>query len=232
MLSAGTVGWFDGSTTDWGRVAFGGTALGAARIGIEKILPESGEPMSDPQGLDVLRFVDLPVERKSAWGAGAHASRQLQVNGQLLSDYLAAITGQPVEQSTPIVEGRAGTVSAAAYLRALLGGPKDDVLVDGRVAIGYCDACLDGTCGTLLAATLGVVGDVVIWSDIGFEQSDEGEAPKLTPFWKRAAASEPAPAAAPPWLPAPFEPRVELRFAREDYLETLQNERRRLGAQQ
>jgi hypothetical protein len=188
--------------------------------------------MTDPQGLDVLRFVDLAVERKSAWGPGEHASRQLEVNGQLLSDYLAVRIGQPVEQSTPLVEDRSATVTAAGYLRALLGGPKEDALLDGRIAIGYCDACLDGTCGVLLAATLGVVGDTVTWSEIGFEHFDEGEAPKLTPFWKKAPSSEPAPAARPPWLPEPFEPRIELRFARDAYLETLQNERRRLGAQQ
>jgi hypothetical protein len=188
--------------------------------------------MADPQGLDVLRFVDLPVERKSAWGLGQHASRQLQVNGQLLGDYVSALTGQPVEQSTPIVEGRSGIISSAAYLRALLGGPKDDPLVDGRIAIGYCDACLDGTCGVLLAATLGVYGEVVTWFDIGFERFDEGEAPKLTPFWKKAQTIEPAAEVAPPWSPQPFEPRIALRFDREEYLEVLQNERRRLGAQQ
>jgi hypothetical protein len=188
--------------------------------------------MADAERLDVLRFVDLPVERKSAWGPGEYASRQLQVNGQLLGDHLAALTGEPVEQSTPLVEGHAGVITSAAYLRALLGGPKDDVLTDGRIAIGYCDACLDGTCGVLLAATLGVYGDVVTWYDIGFEHFDEGEAPKLTPFWKKAQASEPAPVVAPPWLPEPFEQRIALRFDREDYLETLQNERRRLGAQQ
>jgi hypothetical protein len=188
--------------------------------------------MADPEGLDVLRFVDLPVERKSAWGPGEHASRQLEVNGQLLGDYLAAVTGQPVEQSTPLVDGRAGTISGAAYLRALLGGPKDDALVEGRIAIGYCDACLDGTCGVLLAATLGVYGDIVTWYDIGFEHFDEGEAPKLTPFWKKAQSIEPAAEVTPPWLPQPFDPRVALRFDREAYLDTLQNERRRLGAQQ
>lgn len=188
--------------------------------------------MADPQSLDVLRFVDLPVERKSAWGPGEYASRQLEVNGQLLGDYLAALTGEPVEQSTPMVDGHSGTVSSAAYLRALLGGPKDDALAEGRIAIGYCDACLDGTCGVLLAASIGVFGEVVTWYDIGFEHFDEGEAPKLTPFWKNAQASEPAHAVAPPWLPQPFEPRIALRFSRDDYLETLQAERRRLGAQQ
>ncbi|MEJ1231327.1 MAG: hypothetical protein WDM88_12895 [Galbitalea sp.] len=101
--------------------------------------------MADPDRLDVLRFV--PVERKSAWGPGVYPSRQLEVNGQLLGDYLAALTGSPVEQSTPLVEGHTGTITPAAYLRALIGGPKDDALLDGRVAIGYCDACLDGTCG-------------------------------------------------------------------------------------
>lgn len=189
--------------------------------------------MTDAETLDVLRFVDLPVERKSAWGPGEYASRQIQINGQLLGDYLAARIGAPIEQSTPMVEGHSGVISSAAYLRALLGGPKDDVLTEGRIAIGYCDACLDGTCGVLLAATLGVFGDVVTWYDIGFEHFDEGEAPKLTPFWKKAQASaEPAPDVAPPWLPQPFEPRIAVRFLREDYLETLQNERRLLGAQQ
>lgn len=188
--------------------------------------------MADPSRLDVLRFVDLPVERKSAWGPGLYPSRQIQVNGLLLSDYLAAVTGRPIEQSTPIVDGHAGTITPAAYLRALLGGPKDDILVDGRIALGYCDACLDGTCGTLLGATLGVVGEIVSWSEIGFEHFDEGRAPKLTPFWKKASTVEPAPVSTPPWLPAPFEPTVTLNFARADYLETLQSERRRLVAHQ
>lgn len=182
--------------------------------------------MADVDRLDVLRFVDLPVERKSAWGPGAYASRQIEINGQLLSDYLSAATGQPVEQSTPIVVGRSGTITPAAYLRALLGGPKDDVLAEGRIAIGYCDACLDGSCGTLLAATLGAFDTVVTWSAIGFERFDEGEAPKLSPFWKKSA---PEPVAAGGWQPAPFDPPVSLRFDRAEYLETLQDERRRLG---
>ena len=117
-------------------------------------------------------------------------------NGQLLGDYLAARTGVPVEQSTPLVEGHTGTITPAAYLRALLGGPKDDALRDGRVAIGYCDACLDGTCGVLLGAALGIQGNMVLWSSIGFEQFDDGQAPKLTPFWKKSGAE-----AARPMLP-------------------------------
>jgi hypothetical protein len=187
--------------------------------------------MADADRLNVLRFVDVPVERRSAWGPGEHASRQLEVNGELLSHYLGAATGTVVEQSTPIVDGHSGVITPAAYLRALLGGPKDDVLAEGRVAIGYCDACLDGTCGKLLAATLQVHGDMVIWTAIGFENFDEGEAPKLTPFWKKSGA-EPDPSSGAQWTPAPFVPYVTLFFARDQYLETLQAERRRLTAQQ
>jgi hypothetical protein len=187
--------------------------------------------MAEPDVLDTLRFVDLPVERRSAWGPGEFASRQLEVNGRLLSDYLAARIGVAVEQSTPIVDDHVGVVTPAAYLRALLGGPKDDLLADGRVAIGYCDACLDGTCGTLLAATLSVEGDTVTWTGIGFESFDEGEAPKLMPFWKKSGGEAPADVPA-GWTPAPFSPDVSLRFARDQYLEALQAERRRLAAQQ
>jgi hypothetical protein len=186
--------------------------------------------MADPNRLNVLRFVDLQVERKSAWGAGEHRSRQIQIDGQLLSDYLASATGRSIEQSTPLVEGRVGVITPAAYLRALLGGPKDDPLAEGRIAVGYCDACLDGTCGTLLAATLSVVGNVVSWSAIGFEEFDDGQSPKLTPFWKKNAPVEQALAA--PWVPHPFDPQVSFHFDRNDYLETLQSERRRLAAQQ
>jgi hypothetical protein len=188
--------------------------------------------MADQGRLDVLRFVDLPVERKSAWGPGEYPSRQIEVNGQLLGEFLATATGRPIEQSTPIVDGRTGTITPAAYLRALLGGPKDDILADGRIALGYCDACLDGTCGVLLAATLGADDEVVTWSAIGFEHCDEGEAPRLTPFWKKSSAPDPAPAVGSPWMPTPFVPDITLRFARADYLETLQNERRHLGAHQ
>jgi hypothetical protein len=187
--------------------------------------------MAEIDNRDVLRFVDVAVERKSAWGPGEHASRQIEVNGQLLNDYLAARTGAVVEQSTPLVQDHVGIVTPAAYLRALLGGPKDDVLDDGRVAIGYCDACLDGTCGTLLAATLSVEGDAVIWSAIGFEVFEEGDAPKLTPFWKKASA-EPVAAASARWTPAPYAPDVTLRFDRAQYLDALQAERKRLAAQQ
>jgi hypothetical protein len=187
--------------------------------------------MADSDQRDVLRFVDLPVERKSAWGPGEYPSRQIEVNGQLLSEYLAAKTGSSVEQSTPIVVDHVGTITPAAYLRALLGGPKDDVLEDGRVAIGYCDACLDGTCGTLLAATLSVEGDTVTWSGIGFDVFDDGQAPKLTPFWKKSSA-QPAPEISARWTPAPFSPEISLRFSRDEYLETLQAERRRLAATQ
>jgi hypothetical protein len=187
--------------------------------------------MVDNGQRDVLRFVDLPVERKSAWGPGEYPSRQIEIDGQLLSDYLAARTGAPVEQSTPLVQDHVGVITPAAYLRALLGGPKDDVLEDGRVAIGYCDACLDGTCGKLLAATLGVEGDTVTWSNIGFEEFDEGQAPKLTPFWKKSGA-EPDPGSPAHWTSAPFAPEITLRFTRDRYLEALQAERRRLAAQQ
>lgn len=185
--------------------------------------------MADVDQLDVLRFVDVPVERKSAWGPGEYASRQLEVNGELLADYLARVTGQPMEVSTPIVVGRSGTITPAAYLRALLGGPKDDVLAEGRIAIAYCDACLDGSCGKLLAATLSAFDQIVTWSSIGFEQFDEGEAPKLSPFWKKSA---PEPVAAAGWQPAPFEPAVNLRFDRAQYLEVLQHERSLLGPHQ
>ena len=185
--------------------------------------------MADVDRLDVLRFVDHPVERRSAWGPGEYQSRQVEINGQLLGDLLAGLTGSPVEQSTPIVDEHVGVVTPAAYLRALLGGPKDDVLANGRVAIGYCDACLDGTCGTLLAATLGVDGDVVSWSAIGFEVFDDGVSPRLTPFWKKTNT---APAEQPHWEPTPFSPDITLRFARDQYLEVLQAERRRLDARQ
>jgi hypothetical protein len=187
--------------------------------------------MADGPSLDVLSFVDASVERRSAWGAGEYASRQIAINGQLLGAYLEARVGSPVEQSTPMVDGRGGTITPAAYLRALLGGPKDDVLRDGRVAIGYCDACLDSSCGILLAATLGVQGNTVLWSAIGFEQFDAGPAPKLSPFWKKSVAPEPVE----PhelWIPRPFSPEVTLRFDRQQYLEALQAERRRVGARQ
>jgi hypothetical protein len=187
--------------------------------------------MAETATLDTLRFVDLAVERKSAWGPGDYPSRQLEINGHLLSDYLTIRTGSSVEQSTPLVDEHVGVITPAAYLRALLGGPKDDPLAEGRVAIGYCDACLDGTCGTLLAATLSVEGETVTWTDIGFETFDEGEAPKLSAFWKKASAVAPAPASA-QWTPSPFSPEISLRFSRDQYLEALQAERRRLAAQQ
>jgi hypothetical protein len=187
--------------------------------------------MADTDQLSVLRFVDLPVERKSAWGPGEYASRQIEIDGHLLSDYLSARTGSVVEQSTPVVDQHVGIVTPAAYLRALLGGPKDDPLADGRVAIGYCDACLDGTCGKLLAATLSVDAETVSWTDIGFEVFDDAQAPKLTPFWKKASA-DPVPEATAQWTPSPFAPAVSLHFSRGHYLEALQAERRRLAAQQ
>ena len=187
--------------------------------------------MAEPDQPDVLRFVDVPVERKSAWGPGEYASRQIEINGQLLGNLLTARTGTTIEQSTPLVDQHVGVVTPAAYLRALLGGPKDDILEEGRIAIGYCDACLDGTCGTLLAATLGVEGDAVTWSAIGFEVFDDGQVPKLTPFWKKAAPRPEAETTA-RWTPAPFIPEISLRFRRAQYLEALQAERRRLAAQQ
>jgi hypothetical protein len=187
--------------------------------------------MVDTDHRNELRFVDVAVEHKSAWGPGEYASRQLAIDGQLLGDYLAARVGTVVEQSTPLVQDHVGVIPPAAYLRALLGGPKDDVLDDGRVAIGYCDACLDGSCGKLLAATLGVDGDTVMWSNIGFETFEEAEAPKLTPFWKKSTAPA-AEASAARWIPTPFSPDITLRFSREQYLEALQAERRRLAAGQ
>jgi hypothetical protein len=185
--------------------------------------------MVESAPVDVLGFVDLDVEQKSAWGAGSFTSRQVQVGGNLLGDVLAARTGAIVEQSTPLVDGQAGGISQAAYLRALLGGPKDDPLEEGRIAIGYCDACLDASCGVLLAATLAIEGNTVVWAHIGFEQLDEGPAPKLKAFWKKSA---PEPEDEPKWLPNPFVPDVTLRFDRGQYLEAIQAERRRLAAKQ
>jgi hypothetical protein len=183
--------------------------------------------MVEPAQLDTLQFVDLDVERRSAWGAGLFASRQIAVGGTLLSDYLAARTGSEVEQSTPIVDGRSGATTPAAYLRALLGGPKDDPLAEGRIAIGYCDACLDSSCGTVLAASMTLEGNAVVWSRIGFERLDAGPAPKLTAFWKKTPEPEPV---EPTWEPDPFEPEITLRFDRDQYLEAIQAERRRLIA--
>jgi hypothetical protein len=183
--------------------------------------------MAELAPLDTLRFVDLPVEHKSAWGAGAHVSRQIAIGNHLLSDVLASRTGAPIEQSTPLVEGRSGATNPAAYLRALLGGPKDDPLAEGRIAIGYCDACLDSSCGVLLAATLAIEGTTVLWAHIGFEQLDSGPAPKLTAFWKKAPEPEPYDAT---WEPSPFVPDVTLRFDRDQYLDAIQSERRRLAA--
>lgn len=188
--------------------------------------------MAETAQLTALRFVDAAVERKSAWGPGSFASRQIEVDGQLLGDFLAARLGHPVEQSTPIVAEHSGAITPAAYLRALLGGPKDDPLPEGRIAIGYCDACLDGTCGILLGATLSIDGDTVLWSSIGFDQFDEGEAPKLKAFWKKAAEPDAEAASAAGWLTTPFDPEITLRFGRDAYLETIQAERRRLAATQ
>jgi hypothetical protein len=188
--------------------------------------------MAESAPLDVLRFVDLDVERKSAWGPGHFASRQIEVDGALLGDLLGARVGRAVEQSTPLVTGQSGSITPAAYLRALLGGPKDDALREGRIAIGYCDACLDASCGVLLAANLGIEGNTVLWSNIGFDQFDAGPAPKLTPFWKKSTGVEPAPQDHEIWAFTPFSPDITLRFDRDQYLEAIQSERRRLAAAQ
>jgi hypothetical protein len=185
--------------------------------------------MVEAAPLDVLSFVNLPVEHKSAWGPGHFDSRQLAVNGVLLAAHLQSLTRRPVEQSTPIVEGHAGTITPAAYLRALLGGPKDEPMPEGRIALGYCDACLDSSCGVLLAATLSIEGTTVVWSRIGFEQEEIGDAPKLKAFWKKSAPAEPEVVRV-PWVTSPFEPEVSLRFDRDQYLETIQSERRRVAA--
>ncbi|MCU1550537.1 MAG: hypothetical protein JWR36_1097 [Glaciihabitans sp.] len=178
---------------------------------------------------DVLSFVDLDVERKSAWGPGQHTSRQIAVNGTLLGTLLATMTNHAVDQSTPVVDGKSGAVTPAAYFRALLGGPKEDQLPEGRIAIGYCDACLDASCGVLLAATLAIEGTSVLWTRVGFEQEDAGPAPKLTAFWKKKAEPEPE-AFREPWITTPFEPEITFRFDRDQYLEAVQAERRRLAA--
>jgi hypothetical protein len=188
--------------------------------------------MAENASVDVLRFVDLAVERKSAWGPGEFASRQIEVNGRLLADILGPVAGHVVEQSTPLVDQHQGAITPAAYLRAMLGGPKDDPMPEGRIAIGYCDGCLDGSCGTLLGANLGIDGTTVTWSAVGFDEFDAGPAPKLTPFWKKAAKVEPEPVAGQQWTPAPFSPDVTFRFDRDQYLEAIQAERRRLSTGQ
>lgn len=188
--------------------------------------------MAENAQLDVLRFVDVQVERKSAWGPGEFASRQIEIDGRLLGEFLGTAAGHVIEQSTPLVDQHAGVITPAAYLRALLGGPKDDPLPEGRIAIGYCDGCLDATCGVLLAANLSIEGSTVLWSSIGFDQFDAGPAPKLTPFWKKSAQQQPVAEVVQQWTPVPFEPAVTLRFDRDQYLEAIQNERRRVGAGQ
>ena len=186
--------------------------------------------MAETVPLEHLSFVDVGVEHRSAWGPGVHASRQLAVNGIPLTDYLVARAGRAIEQSTPLVDGHEGVITPAAYLRSLLGGPKDDNLREGRIAIGYCDACLDASCGVLLAASLGIVEGTVLWSAIGFDQYDEGPAPKLAAFWKRNAAPVEPETPHEPWIPTPFVPDVTLRFDRDQYLGAIQDERRRLAA--
>lgn len=187
--------------------------------------------MAEGAALDVLSFVEVPVERKSAWGDGVHLSRQIAINGVLLGTFLANRLRRPIDQSTPMVDGRAGSITPAAYLRALLGGPKDDLLPEGRIALGYCDGCLDASCGVLLGATLGIDGSTVLWAGIGFEREEAGPAPKLKPFWKRGAVEEEEPTHI-PWIATPFAPEITLRFDRDHYLETIQAERRRLAAAQ
>lgn len=186
--------------------------------------------MAETVQLDILRFVDTSVERKSAWGPGQFASRQIEIDGQPLGEYLAVRVGRSVEQSTPIVTDHTGAITPAAYLRALLGGPKDDPLPERRIAIGYCDACLDASCGVILGATLSIEGSSVLWSRIGFDQFDEGEAPKLKAFWKKAAEPEPSTAGRAAWVVTPFDPEITLRFGRDEYLEAVQAERRHLAA--
>jgi hypothetical protein len=82
----------------------------------------------------------------------------------------------------------------------------------------------------MLAATLSIEGTTVFWSEIGFEKEDQGPAPKLVPFWKKAPEPAPLPADHEWWTPEPFTPPVTIAFDRDQYLEAVQAERRRVGA--
>jgi hypothetical protein len=142
--------------------------------------------------------------------------------------HVLAIDGRPWDQLlpdlgvesalSPIIADPAFADHNRRYLRNLLGERGDDGLRDGRIALGYCPVCGDGSCGSLLAAAWEVTEAEVAWVAIGWEEEHFGE-------------FGPAGEVIPPrewWTPRPFEPEVTFRFDRKAYEEAIAAEIRSL----
>jgi hypothetical protein len=175
--------------------------------------------------VDVLSFVDVAYESPGRTPA-AHNLRQLSVNGMTLGTHLSAAYRQPEPASSPLVDGDDDN---QRFLQGLLGEPGPDALRAGRIALGYCDQCLDSSCGILAAGTLSLSETEVTWRDIGFEQEHFGElVPRFRGIFGLVGARSVPPAEW--WTPNPVDPPLAFTFERRAYFATIDAERARNSA--
>ena len=175
--------------------------------------------------IDVLGFVDS--RRAKPLGEGHSGSREITVNGVLLATLATQAYGHEVDPVTPLVDDYPQL--APDFLAALTGGPVNEELRTGRVALGYCPVCLDSSCGSLFAATLLISELNVEWRDLGYEEECFGTFEKR--FGGRLgyfrAISHPPEEW---WLPDPIRPELHFTFDRSQYECAVNAELDRVGA--
>jgi hypothetical protein len=171
---------------------------------------------------DVLSFVDeiyeSPLPRREQM-----VRRQLSVNGMTLDLHLSAAYGHNISASSPLVSGLTSRSDDRVFLRGLLGEPGSDALRAGRIGVGFCEICLDSSCGNLAAAMLTLSPTEVLWSEIGLEEEHFGE---LVPRFRGVFGSC-LNRSIPPaewWTPDPVEPPLRFAFERTAYVATIEAE--------
>lgn len=171
---------------------------------------------------DVLSFVDETYESPLP-NREQMARRQLSVNGMTFDLHLSAAYGHNISASSPLVDGFTSRSDDRVYLRGLLGESGTDALRAGRIGIGFCEICLDSSCGNLAAATLTLSPTEVLWSDIGLEEEHFGE---LVPRFRGVFGSFLTKSIPPAewWTPDPVEPPLRFTFERSAYEATIEAE--------
>jgi hypothetical protein len=183
--------------------------------------------MADALTPDVLSFVDREIEPR-ATAPRKTGSRQLAINGVPIGEILGQFDDAQVV--SPTAPAAADSASIVRYLKSLIGHPGAEILRPGRVAVAYCAACLDSSCGVMLVTSVQANAEIVRWSAMGLEDANYYEDPRPRAFWKKAEPVE-VPADHEWWIPNPIQPEIVYTFSRPQYQLAVQDEINRiLGA--
>lgn len=177
--------------------------------------------------VDSLSFFDLELTVNGT----VYRSRQIAINGRSFSELLSAQYGDEDDGNamSPLLGGPA-SLEEHHFLQALIGGSPVESLRPGRIALGYCGACFDSSCGIMAAARLDVTESTVSWSAIGFEEEHVGEYVRLS----RRLRSPFRQVIPPPewWTPNPVSETFTFTFDRGRYFSAVEAELTRLWAQE